>query len=145
MTTEQYGQYRNQLMKANPNIQFFMTLYLSLSISIEELSRAKESGFILGLKLYPQSVTTMSQYGVDLKQIKSFFHIFKEMERLGLVLNIHGEIPSNSTTINIMNAEIEFLETLKMLSETFPNLKIVMEHVSTSEAVDMVSSVLMLQ
>ncbi|WEW59646.1 dihydroorotase [Emydomyces testavorans] len=89
---------------------------------------------IVGVKVYPQGVTTNSASGVA--NLDDFFPVFEAMEKHDLVLNLHGEVPD----VDVMNAEEAFLPTLKRVHEHFPNLRIVLEHCSTAAALEAVRS-----
>ena len=126
--------YRSRLEKLEPKVTFLMTLYLYPSITPETIRRAKEAG-IVGVKSYPSGVTTNSEHGV--LDYAAFDAVFAEMERQNLVLNIHGECPSSSSStqskrdINVFNAEESFLATLFNIHRRFPRLRIVLEHITT--------------
>ena len=132
--------YRDRLLAISSNgyVDYLMTLYLSAGHTTPAVVReAAESGVVKGIKVYPQGVTTNSAAGVS--SYDEFLDVFAEMERVGLVLNIHGEVPSGrdkSTTV--LNAESKFLPTLKLLHEKFPKLRIVLEHCTTRDAVEAV-------
>lgn len=132
-----------------------MTLYLSPEITPEEIRKAKATGVIYGVKSYPRGVTTGSDAGVE--SYERYYPVFAEMEKVGLVLNLHGEVPSNAPqvcrwlqsspmhykeilqqNITVMNAEAEFLQHLVKLHKDFPRLRIVLEHATTQQAVDTV-------
>ena len=91
-------------------------------------------------------MTTNSEHGV--LNIESFFPIFGAMEKHNLVLNIHGEMMSSSSagtseennkeSVTVMNAEPKFLPQLFKIHEAFPKLRIVLEHVSTRDAIEAV-------
>lgn len=82
-------------------------------------------------------MTTNSAAGVS--TYDDFFPVFAEMEKQDMVLNLHGEVPGTSRPgITDLNAEEEFLPTLKMLNERFPKLRIVLEHCTTEAAVNAV-------
>ena len=84
-----------------------------------------------------QGVTTNSASGIT--SFDEFFPVFAAMEKHGLVLNLHGEVPSNpGSDITMLNAEKEFLPTLIKLHQQFKNLRIVFEHCSTEAALDVV-------
>ena len=74
-----------------------MTLYLTSSLSREEINRAHQAG-ITGVKSYPKGVTTNSEEGIE--DYKLYYPVFEEMEKVGMVLNIHGEIPSDSSLVH---------------------------------------------
>ncbi|HTK60574.1 MAG TPA: dihydroorotase [Candidatus Baltobacteraceae bacterium] len=80
-------------------------------------------------KLYPAGVTTNSQNGVS--DFEALYPVFAEMEKLGRVLCLHGETPGAFS----LDREFRFLETLMDLSEKFPGLRMVLEHLSTAAAV----------
>ena len=123
--------YRSDLIKLNPDVEYLMTLYLSPSISIEELRLAKQN-HVVGIKSYPKGVTTGSDAGVEDYEV--YFAIFAEMEKLGLSLHLHGEVPNTC----VMQAEEKFLANLTKIHSAFPGLKIVLEHVTTEAAINAV-------
>ncbi|OLL26588.1 putative dihydroorotase [Neolecta irregularis DAH-3] len=125
-------QYKAQLLQIEPNVTYLMTLYLSESLSIEEIRKAKENG-IVGIKSYPRGVTTNSEFGVS--SYEQYYPILAEMERHNLILNLHGELAQSSST-TIFNAEESFLPILHDLHFRFPGLGIVFEHCSTKAAVE---------
>ena len=111
-----------------------MSLYLHETITPETIIEAKQRG-ITGVKSYPAGVTTNSSSGVvDYAQ---FYPVFAEMERQGLVLNLHGEIPSQGD-VTVLSAEERFLPTLLDLHARFPNLRIILEHCTTAAAIEAV-------
>ncbi|KAL3418017.1 dihydroorotase [Phlyctema vagabunda] len=125
--------YKARLEALDPKVNYLMTLYLHESITPEVVREAKAAGLV-GIKSYPAGVTTNSSSGVI--SYEPFYPVFAEMEKCGLVLNLHGECPSDeSKGINIMNAESRFLSTLKSINAAFPHLKIVLEHCTTAAAV----------
>jgi dihydroorotase len=92
-----------------------------------------------GVKSYPRGVTTNSNSGIE--DYSVYYPVFKAMEENGLVLNLHGEVPSDpEQNISILNAEKHFLKHLRQLALDFPNLRIVLEHATTSEAIETVIS-----
>lgn len=135
-TTEMALEYKKKLEAIEPKVKFLMTLYLSPELIPDEIKKAKEAG-ILGVKFYPKGVTTNSESGVS--EISSYYEAFAAMEEAGLILNIHGECPScEEDDICVLNAEEKFLPELEVLHKKFPKLKIVLEHVTTKAAVEMV-------
>lgn len=89
------------------------------------------------MKSYPKGVTTNSSEGIE--DYRLYYPIFETMQEEGLILNIHGEIPSNSITNTcVMNAERAFLKHLRQIHADFPRLKIVLEHATTRDAVETV-------
>jgi len=73
-----------------------MTLYLSPSLSPAEIHRAKDAG-ITGVKSYPRGVTTNSDSGIE--NYDMYYPVFEAMQEVGMVLNLHGEVPSDPTTV----------------------------------------------
>lgn len=88
--------YRAQLEAIEPSVQFMMTLFLSPSLTPDEIIKAKQAG-IAGVKSYPRGVTTGSESGVE--SYERYYPVFAEMERQDLVLNLHGEVPSSASTV----------------------------------------------
>ena len=136
-TTAMCLAYLDTLSALAPQTTFIGTLYLSPSLTVDELRAAKASGRIGGVKSYPRGVTTNSAAGIE---DYSLYHpIFAEMQRLDLTLNLHGEVPS-AADICVMNAEHAFLTHLHQLHTTFPRLRIVLEHATTAAAVHAVKA-----
>lgn len=90
-------EYRKQLQTIDSNVDYLMTLYLSPDLTPEEVRKAKEAG-IVGVKSYPRGVTTNSDGGIESYEV--YYPVFAEMEKCDLVLNLHGEIPSDSTSVS---------------------------------------------
>lgn len=127
--------YRQRIINAASHTKFtpYMTLYLNEQVSPETLIEAAQHPYILGAKLYPAGATTNSQAGA--KSIRSLYPLFEVMQQHHLVLQIHGE----ETCGDIFEREHLFIEThLKSLVRDFPNLRIVLEHISTQQAVDFI-------
>ncbi|RKF60930.1 putative dihydroorotase [Erysiphe neolycopersici] len=125
--------YKSRLERQDPSVQYLMTLYLHEKITPAVVEEAHVRG-IVGIKSYPAGVTTNSDSGV--LSYEPFYPVFRTMEKCGMVLNLHGECPSDhSRDITIFNAESKFLPTLKLLHANFPRLKIVLEHCTTQEAI----------
>ncbi|ORX48311.1 dihydroorotase, homodimeric type [Hesseltinella vesiculosa] len=134
--TEQALSYKEELQALAPDVTFYMTLYLSPDLTVDEVRKASKAG-IAGVKSYPRGVTTNSDSGIENYEI--YYPVFKAMEEEGMVLNLHGEIPSDlDNDVCVMNAEEKFLPQLEKIHRAFPNLKIVLEHATTSAAVDLV-------
>ncbi|KAJ8086303.1 dihydroorotase [Marasmius tenuissimus] len=137
-TTEQALAYKESLRKIDPNVEYLMTLYLSPSLTPEEIRKAAKAG-IVGVKSYPRGVTTNSDGGIE--SYETYYPIFEAMQENDMVLNLHGEIPSDAEkNIHIINAEPSFLPHLLKLHEAFPKLRIVLEHATTRAAVEAVKS-----
>ena len=137
-TTKQALDYRERILDALPENSRFeplMTLYLTDDTPPEEIARAKLSGRVQGIKLYPAGATTHSDAGVT--RISRCFHTLEKMQELGIPLLIHGEV--TDPEIDIFDREKAFLEmTLGPLVDRFPELKIVVEHITTRDAVNYV-------
>jgi len=121
------GQYQQAIMESTIDLDFtpFMTLFFK-DYSREELVEAKDK--IIGIKLYPAGITTQSENGVsDFSAISS---TLGHMEELGIPLLVHGE-----TGGFVMDREKDFLPVYRQIAEQFPNLHIVMEHITTADAV----------
>ena len=101
-----------------------------------EIRLAKECGFIHGCKYYPAGATTNSDSGVT--NLNNIHQVLETMQEVGMVLQLHGEVTSLDT--DIFDREAIFIERhLRGLVQHYPNLKIVLEHITTSEAVEFVS------
>ena len=137
-TTQQALDYRERILDALPDGAEFeplMTLYLTDDTPPEEIARAKLSGRVFGVKLYPAGATTNSESGVT--RLSRCFHTLEKMEELGLPLLVHGE--SADPHIDVFDREQIFIE--EVLGPTvarFSNLKVVLEHITTREAVQYV-------
>lgn len=140
VTTAEYAKrYYDEIRNAVPVTDFepLMTLYLTDNITKETIYQAKESGVVKALKLYPAGATTNSDSGVT--DVKNIYPALEAMQETGLLLLIHGEV--TDADIDIFDRENVFIETiLKPLVKKFPNLKIVLEHITTKDAVDFVSN-----
>lgn len=138
-TTELASAYRDRILAAKPRTNFtpLMSLYLTDNTSPDEIIRAKESGYIMAAKLYPAGATTNSDSGVT--AAKNIYPVLKEMEKVGMLLLIHGEVTAHE--IDIFDREKTFLNTvLAPIVHDFPNLKIVLEHITTSDSVEFVKA-----
>src|SRR5436190_22299396 len=137
-TTQQALHYRERILGALPEGASFeplMTLYLTDDTPPEEISRAKLSGRVHGVKLYPAGATTHSDAGVT--RISRCSHTLEKMAELGVPLLVHGE--STDPAIDVFDREKAFLEeTLGPLLERFPQLNVVLEHITTRDAVQYV-------
>jgi dihydroorotase len=137
-TTQQALHYRERILGVLPDgVEFepLMTLYLTDDTPPEEISRAKLSGRVFGVKLYPAGATTHSDEGVT--RLSRCFHTLEKMEELGLPLLVHGE--STDPAIDVFDREQAFIEeTLGPMLERFPRLKVVLEHITTREAAQFV-------
>ena len=134
--------YYNRIMKHVPQeckgtFKPLMTLYLTENTEISELIKSKESGLVVACKLYPKGATTNSNNGVT--DIKNIFPQLKKMEEIGLILCIHGEVIDKTT--DIFEREALFIKhQLPLIYNNFPSLKIILEHITTKEGVNVVLS-----
>ncbi len=132
--------YRNRILDAVPSGLSFtplMTAYLTDGSDPDELERGFTTGVFTAAKLYPANATTNSAAGVtDLSRIDS---VLSAMQRIGMPLLIHGEVTDSD--VDIFDREATFIQRhLIPLRERYPDLKIVLEHITTSQAVDYVGS-----
>ena len=137
-TTAQALHYRERILgelPENASFEPLMTLYLTDDTPPEEISRAKLSGRVFAVKLYPAGATTHSDAGVT--RMSRCFRALERMEELGMPLLVHGE--STDPAIDVFDREKAFLEdTLGPTVERFPQLKVVLEHITTRDAVQYV-------
>ncbi|WED29111.1 dihydroorotase [Vibrio sp. DW001] len=114
-----------------------MTLYLTDNTTPEDIINAKASGKIVAAKLYPAGATTNSDSGVT--SIKALYPVLEAMDKVGMLLLIHGEV--TTAEVDIFDREKIFLDTiLAPIVAKFTTLKIVVEHITTSEAVAFVNN-----
>ena len=136
---EQAKSYYDRIMAASPSEHFkpLMVLYLTDNTSAKDIIDAKESGIVYAAKLYPAGATTNSSSGVtDVANLKE---VFAAMQSVGMPLLIHGEVTTDD--IDIFDREQVFIDTiLEPLVSSYPDLKIVLEHITTKNAVDFVKS-----
>jgi dihydroorotase len=137
-TTAMAVAYRERILAALPAGHAFtplMTLYLTDSTTPDEIDRAMASGIVCGVKLYPAGATTNAHAGVT--DIRRCDAVLQRMAERGLVLQVHGEV--TDPEIDIFDREAVFIErVLQPMVGRHPQLRLVMEHVSTRQAVDFV-------
>jgi len=135
---DQVAAYRDQIMSLIPADSCFfpmMALFLTSDTSEDTIAQAAKSEFILAFKLYPAGATTNSEGGI--RSIESLYPTFEAMQKHGMPLAIHGE--ATDEAVDIFDREAVFIEQqLQPIVNTFPELKIVFEHITTKEAVDFV-------
>ncbi|MGB9671350.1 MAG: dihydroorotase [Halothiobacillaceae bacterium] len=140
VTTEDAQAYRERILAALPagaSFQPLMTLYLTGNTPPEEIARAKASGIVHAVKLYPAGATTHSDRGVT--DIRAVYSVFEAMQREGMVLCVHGEVVDPAT--DIFDREKVFIDrVLAPLLRDFPELKVVMEHITTRDAAEFVKA-----
>ena len=137
INTELAHLYYDEIKKYTKTHQFepLMTIYFNEGLTLEELKKIKASSKIIGIKLYPKGATTNSNDGID--SFESGYKIFEMMEELDIPLLIHGEV--NDKSVDIFDRERIFIEKhLSRAHKEFPNLKIVLEHISTKDSTEFV-------
>jgi dihydroorotase len=131
--------YRERIMAALPkNTRFepLLTLYLTNATPPDEIDRARATGFIHGVKLYPAGATTHSDAGVT--DIAKVYGVLARMEKIGMPLLVHGESPHPD--VDVFDRETHFIDSvLQPLLERFPGLRVVFEHITTARAVEFVT------
>ena len=139
-TVELAAEYRQRILAALPAGACFeplMTLYLTDNTPASEVAKALASGFVKAIKLYPAGATTNSDAG--LSDIAKAYDTLAEMERLGLPLLVHGEV--TDPKIDLFDREKVFIDTVLLpLTQRFPKLKVVMEHITTRDAAEFVAN-----
>lgn len=142
-TTAQAQAYRGRILTAlreagvaEGAFEPLMTLYLTDKTAADEIKRARESGFVHGVKLYPAGATTNSDAGVtDL--LGHCSAVLEAMQEHDMPLLVHGEV--TDPTIDVFDREAVFIErVMQPLRRAFPALKVVFEHLTTKDGVDYV-------
>lgn len=135
-SSEEAMEYVRALEALAPGTRFLSTMYLSPTLTPEEIHRAAAAG-VRGVKSYPRGVTTNSDQGIE--DYEMYYPVFAAMEANNMVLNLHGEVPSDPQKgICVLNAEPLFLTHLEKIHRQFPRLRIVLEHATTRAAVECV-------
>tara|TARA_R110000822_G_scaffold159476_24_gene299542 strand:+ start:66839 stop:67870 length:1032 start_codon:yes stop_codon:yes gene_type:complete len=139
LNTAQAQAYGERIMEHRPagsHWQPLMVLYLTDNTLPEEIIRAKASGNIFACKYYPAGATTNSDSGVT--NLANIYPVLAQMEKEALPLLLHGEITDSN--IDVFDREAVFIERhLEKLVSSFPNLKVVLEHITTREGVQFVA------
>ena len=131
------NEYHQRIMAASPSKQFqpLMVLYLTDQTTAQDIKDAKASGIVYAAKLYPAGATTNSSSGVT--SVDNIASVLAAMEEENMPLLIHGEVTDHD--IDIFDREAVFIDTiLRPLVASYPTLKIVLEHITTKNAVDFV-------
>ncbi|MBI1195681.1 MAG: dihydroorotase [Gammaproteobacteria bacterium] len=130
--------YRDRILRHVPDGSAFtplMTLYLTDDTPADEVRRAADSEHVMAFKLYPAGATTNSAAGIH--GIEALYPIFEVMEREGVVLSIHGEVTDRDC--DIFDRERVFIDRhLEEIVKRFPSLRVVLEHITTADAVEFV-------
>ncbi|HEY4698671.1 MAG: dihydroorotase [Gallionellales bacterium RIFCSPHIGHO2_02_FULL_57_16] len=139
-TTAQAQAYRERILAALPagsRFEPLMTLYLTDNTAAEEIRRARQSGMIHAVKLYPAGATTNSDAGVT--DIRRAYPALEEMQRCGMPLLVHGETTDSS--VDVFDREAVFIaRTMIPLLQDLPQLRVVFEHITTRDALQFVQS-----
>lgn len=139
-TVEQALAYRDEILAALPTNSAFqplMTLYLTGNTIAEDVKKVAQSEHVHAFKLYPAGATTNSDAGVG--NIETTYPIFEAMEKYDVPLLIHGEV--TDAKYDIFDREKIFIDSqLNQITRQFPALRIVVEHLTTQEAVQFVES-----
>ncbi len=138
VNAQQASAYRDRIMAALPdgaNFTPLMTLYLTEDTDPADVAHAHASGIATAVKLYPAGATTNSASGV--KNFDKVRPVLETMADIGMPLCVHGEVTNSD--IDIFDREAVFIDkVLKPLRKKVPDLRVVMEHVTTEDAVDYV-------
>lgn len=138
VTAQQAAAYRDRIMAALPPSMSFtplMTLYLTEETDPADVAHAHATGIATAVKLYPAGATTNSASGVrDFDKVRP---VLEKMAEIGMPLCVHGEVTDSD--VDIFDREAVFIDKiLKPLRKKVPDLCIVMEHVTTQDAIDYV-------
>ncbi|OGS97185.1 MAG: dihydroorotase [Gallionellales bacterium RIFCSPLOWO2_02_FULL_57_47] len=138
-TAAQAQAYRARILAALPagaKFEPLMTLYLTDNTAAQEIRRARESGAVHAVKLYPAGATTNSDAGVT--DIRKAYPALEEMQRCGMPLLVHGEV--TDPAVDIFDREAVFIERVMLpLLRDLPQLRVVFEHITTRDAVQFVT------
>jgi dihydroorotase len=135
-TVEAASGYRERIIAAaGEGFTPLMTCYLTDDIGPDEVARGHEEGVWIAAKLYPAGATTNSASGVT--DIRRIYPVLERMERIGMVLCVHGEV--TDPAVDVFDREAVFIaRVLDRVVRDFPQLHIVFEHITTEEAVKFV-------
>lgn len=140
INTAQALAYRDRILNALPSNSSFeplMTLYLTDNTPASEIEFANKSGHVKAVKLYPAGATTNSDAGVT--NIKNCYPVLEALQRYNMPLLVHGEVVDSK--VDVFDREKVFIDrVLSPVRKDFPELKIVFEHITTSDAADFVNA-----
>ena len=131
--------YRSRILAASGDSGFqpLMTAYLTDQSDADELVNAFHDGVIAAVKMYPAGATTNADRGVT--DVKNIYPVLEKMQETSMPLLVHGEVVGDQ--YDIFDREKIFLDTiLSPLHETFPSLKVVLEHITTKQSVEFVNA-----
>jgi dihydroorotase len=139
-TTAAALEYRQRILAALPagsRFEPLMTLYLTDNTSAAEIQIASASGGVHAVKLYPAGATTNADSGVT--AIENTYEALEAMQETGMPLLVHGEV--TETDVDVFDREAVFIDRILLpLTQRLPDLKIVLEHVTTRQGVEFVTS-----
>ena len=139
-TVQQAHDYHESILAARPvgsDFNPLMTLYLTDNTAAGEIIKAKQSGIVHGVKYYPAGATTNSDLGVT--DIRKAYPALEEMQRCGMPLLLHGE--TTDVAVDVFDRESVFIDrVLQPLLRDLPALRVVFEHITTTEAVEFVKA-----
>ncbi|MBN8446646.1 MAG: dihydroorotase [Gammaproteobacteria bacterium] len=137
-TGELASAYRQRILAARPANSTFepiMTIYLTDTTTAQDIKAAKAAG-VLAAKMYPAGATTNSHSGVS--SLSSLFPVLEALVENDMLLLVHGEV--TEAHVDIFDREKVFIEQhLSQIVAKFPELRIVLEHITTADAVEFVS------
>jgi len=137
-TTQDAKDYRARILAALPKGHEFtplMTLYLTETTSPDDVAAGFQDGLVTAVKLYPAGATTNSHGGV--RDLAKVYPVLERMAEIGMPLCMHGEV--TDPDVDIFDREAVFIDTvLRPLRRRFPTLRMVLEHITTSDGVDFV-------
>lgn len=140
LDTQQALAYRERLLAAAPagsDFEPLMVLYLTDQTSPDEIRKAQASGKVVAVKLYPAGATTNSAQGVT--AIDKVYGVLEAMSEVGMPLLVHGEV--THADIDIFDREKVFIDRiLAPLCQRFPQLRLVLEHITTRDAAEFVKA-----
>ena len=139
-TTVLAAEYRQRILTALPEGAKFeplMTLYLTDNTGADEIAKAKSSGFVHGVKLYPAGATTNSDSGVT--SLEACSDALEAMQKLGMPLLVHAEVTDSD--IDVFDRERVFIDRhMSSLVVNYPELKVIFEHITTKDAAEFVAN-----
>jgi dihydroorotase len=138
-TVEAAASYRDRILGATKGYDFtpLMTCYLTDNVDPVELARGHADGTWVAAKLYPAGATTNSASGVT--DIRNIYPALERMQEIGMVFCIHGEV--TDPDVDVFDREAVFIDRiLTPLVRDFPELKMVLEHITTKQAAEFVAS-----
>lgn len=139
-TVDAADAYRERILAARPagsRFEPLMTLYLTDNTSPAEIRKAKASGFVHAVKLYPAGATTNSDFGVS--DVNKAMPALETMAETGLPLLVHGEV--TDPAIDVFDREAAFIEQVfQPLLAKLPSLRVVFEHITTRDAAEYVAA-----